>query len=765
MIPRLFEADWPDSHTTFEGHGLGDLVGITDCFAEEKGDEEDHEWELSFSYPETGELFNALKYNRIVVARANDHMPLQAFRIYGIGKKINHMVTVSCQHISYDLANIPVKPFKAVGASASLIKLKANAFDIGNKDNFTFTTDIPNPETEEGSESYKKSITVEFDEPKSMLKILVDGDESIKGKFGGDLVTDNYDISLDQVAGEDRGVTINYGVDLIDIDQETNITEMVTGIIPYYIREKNVRVDLGAKNQTGVQEINQPLVVCDNEYTLKAGRKYKLSFSTENTGARAYINGYSGFWIDADHQWFDMDGTTKTFEITKSVDSTFPAGTVLIYSGSLPPETSSETEETNDSNDEDEEESEVFGSFSSLSLLENYAEPILYGNVVNGPGTYEVPRIVPVDITEYFQDQKDEPTEAQITAKGQEWVDKEEIGQPTVSLTVSYAPILDHDVRLYDAVRVKFIRMGIDVKSKVTRFKYDVLSERCTEIDVGKTKDSAAFSLIDASRLKVGLLPPDRIADIDGSKIKNNSIGKGKVEQGAIGGGEIDRSSIDVDKLLTNGDAEAELEKNGTKRKPVVKKISVPDNVYGLYGGNVGYVFDPSLGVDWLQIPGWKDAQGHVIPPVSWHQNIPYDGGSGVGYCLDPQFVFDGSLDGQKKLTDNSVTGPKIANSAVTEEKIGDDAVSTSKVKDKAIAWEKIAEQIRTRWDNAATATVNFGKVIGPTMIHTDDDSTIIIPYQSTRGLTVTNSFILYSNGGYYAIYVDSNGDVKAAPR
>ena len=627
MIPRLFEADWPDTHDSFEGHGLGDLIDATECLAEENC-EEGHEFELGFNYPETGELFSEIQENRIVVAKTDDFRDFQAFRIYSISKSLNHMISVSCQHISYDLAGIPVKPFTVENASDALEQIENNKLVELQNDHFIFSTDLPDPEYDPTTDAN----TLTFEEPQSIRKIFLDGDDSIHGKYGGDIVIDNFDVQLLEIGGEDTDETIEYGIDLVELSQERNIGEMVTGILPYYKKDANDSVNLDLEINESVTEINTSMVKSVKEYTLENGKKYTLSFYTENTGARAYINGYSGFWIDADHQWFDMDGTKKEFTVTRTYTTTYPADTVLVYSGSK------------------DDTIEKFGEIYQVSLKSVPVEPILYGSVAYGPGTYSVQKIVPVDLSAYFSE---EPTIAQLNAKAAEYVEKEEIGQPEIDLTVSYVDS-SKNLKIHDAVHVKFPRMNLDVKAKITGYKYDVLAERPTEISVGKTKDSLYFTLQDASRLKRGMLPPDRIGK---RTITSDKYAKGSVGSDAIGGGavtdyNIDDYAVDEDKLRDKAINKRKFKVGGTDA--VLQ--SVPDNVYGLYGGDVGYVFDPSLGVEWLQLPGWKDAQGHVIKPVTWHQNIPYDGGSGVGYCLAPEFVLDGSLDARKKVTPQTVT-------------------------------------------------------------------------------------------------------------
>ena len=83
---------------------------------------------------------------------------------------------------------------------------------------FTFYSDVTEtPNTDDG--------TFKIESPSTMRAVLLDGDNSIKGTFGGDLVFDNYRIKLlqsegtDEDAGQDRGTKIEYGIDLIDFTQ------------------------------------------------------------------------------------------------------------------------------------------------------------------------------------------------------------------------------------------------------------------------------------------------------------------------------------------------------------------------------------------------------------------------------------------------------------------------------------------------------------------------------------------------------------------
>ena len=240
MIPTLFPADYVDklSYTgdfpTFPMHGDVDLVDCLECMAEQTEDEES-EWELAFVYPVNGIGFDQLALDKIVVEKVNSYQDPQAFRIYAIEKRINKTVAVKCQHISYDMVNVPVKTFKLdenadnKNPERAVNNLYQNTIYGSNwkKHHFKVTTDI------------KAKTKFELADPKSMRAVLLDGDDSIKGVYGGDLVFDNYSVQLKKTAGEDRDVVINYGVDLIDMTQEENNSEMITGILPYYKRSTN----------------------------------------------------------------------------------------------------------------------------------------------------------------------------------------------------------------------------------------------------------------------------------------------------------------------------------------------------------------------------------------------------------------------------------------------------------------------------------------------------------------------------------------------
>lgn len=419
MIPTLFEDSYipPEDgvYRNYPLHGTVDLTDAIECFAVQVCDKDSVEWELEMLYPSSGVGFEELAINKIIAVKANSYQShLQGFRIYSIQKKTDKNVSVKAQHISYDLANVPVKPFKvdetkktdSHSAAYKAIKKLREDSDLEKgilKCEFYITTDFDADSRATKEDTDDDEFIMK--DPKSMRAVLIDGDESIRGTYGGDLVIDNYVLNLKRSGGSDRGVTIIYGIDLIDLEQEKNNIEMITGILPYYRKSAS-----------------------------------------------------------------------------------------------------------------DEKKLDTF----------------TYGDITpSNQSTYKVQKIVPVDLTSYFPDST--PDKSDVTKMAQKWVNKnkkiEHIGVPKISLKVTYAH-LKQDVRMFDAIKVEFPKLGVDTKAKVVKYKYNVLLERCEEIELDHAKSSKYFSLMDANKLRKGLVPPER-------------IGKGSIRGGA--GGHIQKKSLTGD--------------------------------------------------------------------------------------------------------------------------------------------------------------------------------------------------------------------------
>lgn len=211
MRPILHDAD----ERLFNHNGVGVLSDATYCIVSETLN---GGYELEMRYPIEGIHFEHIKNRMIILAKPNRTDQLQPFRVYRITKPIMGIVTVYAEHISYDLAGIPVDPFTAVNAVDAMEKIHENSA-IENP--FTF---ISEKETE---------ADMSIIEPRSAKACLLGQSGSLIDTYAGELHYDCYTVKFLPKRGEDNGVRIVYGKNLTDLRQEENNANVCTGIYPY----------------------------------------------------------------------------------------------------------------------------------------------------------------------------------------------------------------------------------------------------------------------------------------------------------------------------------------------------------------------------------------------------------------------------------------------------------------------------------------------------------------------------------------------------
>ena len=93
-----------------------------------------------------------------------------------------------------------------------------------------------------------------------------------------------------------------------------------------------------------------------------------------------------------------------------------------------------------------------------------------------------------LDLTSEFDEM---PTQDQLRAKTQEYIKDNKLGEPKVSLKVSFIKnpeVIEElqDVRLGDTVGVKFIKIGVNTTSRCINYEFNVLTEQYNSIGLGE---------------------------------------------------------------------------------------------------------------------------------------------------------------------------------------------------------------------------------------------------------------------------------------
>ena len=212
MIPVLYAANT----AVFSSFGLGVLTDTISC---EVTEERNGVFECLLKYPVSGQHYELIAKECIIKAKPNDTAGDQAFRIYRITKPLNGIVTIYGQHISYDLANVPVLPFSTESRSPQLILSQLLAGDT----RFTGWTDY--------SDAKAFSVT----QPKSVRACLGGTEGSMLSKWYGEFEWDNFTVKFHSHRGQKTGVVIEYGKNLTAMEQDEDNSGVYTALLPYAV--------------------------------------------------------------------------------------------------------------------------------------------------------------------------------------------------------------------------------------------------------------------------------------------------------------------------------------------------------------------------------------------------------------------------------------------------------------------------------------------------------------------------------------------------
>nr|DAQ43923.1 MAG TPA: tail protein [Caudoviricetes sp.] len=271
MIPVLY----PPNTTDFSSFGLGVLTDTISC---EVTEERNGVFECLLKYPVSGQHYGLITKECIIKAKPNDTAADQAFRIYRITKPLNGIVTIYGQHISYDLANVPVMPFSTESRSPQLILSQLLAGDT----RFTGWTDY--------SDAKAFSVT----QPKSVRACLGGTEGSMLSKWYGEFEWDNFTVKFHSHRGQKTGVVIEYGKNLIALEQDEDSSGVYTALLPYAVYTPE-----GSDTETVVTlpEVTLPIVTSEivraktliMDFTEQFGSDAVITEEALRTKAKSYI--------------------------------------------------------------------------------------------------------------------------------------------------------------------------------------------------------------------------------------------------------------------------------------------------------------------------------------------------------------------------------------------------------------------------------------------------------------------------------------------
>ena len=232
MIPILYSY----INLTYAPYNVPDNCGtgvLVDCLSCKVKEERNGSYELEMEYAANGQYADEIAPGRYIKVKPNFTDDPQLFRIYNVGKNINGRFTVNAEHFSYLLSDYVITE----GTANNIVSATVLLSDAAGP--FTVTT------------TKNTSGDFEITEPSSVRSWFGGKQGSLLDVYGsGEWHYDNYTATLMQNRGEDRGVTIRYGKNLLELSQEFNNTNLVTAVIPYY-KDADGNVTTGSAVSTG----------------------------------------------------------------------------------------------------------------------------------------------------------------------------------------------------------------------------------------------------------------------------------------------------------------------------------------------------------------------------------------------------------------------------------------------------------------------------------------------------------------------------------
>lgn len=213
MIPILYEKD----ETAFASNGLGRLRDCISCIVTE---ERNGVYEIDFEYPVDGHNFSEIKPGRIVGATHEDGDDVQPFDIVSYERNINGTVTFHGVHISYRQLGIIAK-----GTNINSLESAFSMLSSGLPSNpFTYESDF------ESSAFMASGDGI----PRPVRQFIGGVEGSILDTYGGELLFDKWTTKLLRARGEYKPVTVRYGLNLTEYNEDADYLETYTSAIPYW---------------------------------------------------------------------------------------------------------------------------------------------------------------------------------------------------------------------------------------------------------------------------------------------------------------------------------------------------------------------------------------------------------------------------------------------------------------------------------------------------------------------------------------------------
>jgi phage minor structural protein len=284
MIPILYEKN----ETAFASNGI---CRLPDMISGTVTEERNGIFIAEFEYPVDGENYAQIQIGRIILCSCSQGNK-QPFEIYEASRPLNGRVIFTARHLTYRGNFIAIEPFSLSNTTPqAVMESMRDNHVIGRNDASPITCPFTLESTITSLNNYMQT------EPAVFRSRLGGSDGSILDVWGGeyewgyDFTNQRPKIKLWGSRGQNNGVQIKYGKNLIDLQQEESIENMITAVVVFFKNDETcVYSDVVRSNSGGAYTTYQRIGVVDvsNQYGEIIPTKAQL-----NTAAQAYINSHN----------------------------------------------------------------------------------------------------------------------------------------------------------------------------------------------------------------------------------------------------------------------------------------------------------------------------------------------------------------------------------------------------------------------------------------------------------------------------------------
>lgn len=306
MIPILFDntKDLSSANNSGVMHALG-RGALTECISCTVTQSIDGQDEAQIVYPISGRLYDQLVLGCVVGLYREPGQDIQLYVVYKINLGLDGTATLLAYHVSYAIKFAPVRSgswsFAGLQTEVRAVILPGqiqSADDVYQHNNFTLTLD---------GVTWPSGFSIAT--PASLNTVI----SMVIEQTGCVMEYDNFNIIFHASRGADNGVTVRYGGNLTDAQQEYDTGEGFNAVLPYWVNSSSGAVYPASMDQFIV---SQALPTGQSRFPgqyLQKIAPLDLSGEFETRPTTSELTDAAEAWLEDNAPWEPFNSMTINF--------------------------------------------------------------------------------------------------------------------------------------------------------------------------------------------------------------------------------------------------------------------------------------------------------------------------------------------------------------------------------------------------------------------------------------------------------------------